>query len=124
MSALLPELDRRDADLTAISPQTPDESLNMQQKKDLGFAVLPDPGNILAGHVGIPTARPPKRAPPSSAWGLYLTTVNADATIALPMPAHPGPRPRPCPALDRRAPDYSIRSETSEILAAPDRAGR
>lgn len=121
---LLPELAQRDVTPIAISPQTPDESLNMQQKNDLGFAVLSDPGNILAGHVGILTAPTPEARAAQLRLGLDLTTVNADATIALPMPATLVLDPDLVLRWIDVHPDYSTRSETGEILAALDRAGR
>ena len=37
------------AQLVAISPQTPDESLNVKEKNGLDFEVLSDNGNIVAG---------------------------------------------------------------------------
>ncbi len=36
------------AELVAISPQTPNESLNIQQKNELNFEVLSDNGNIVS----------------------------------------------------------------------------
>ena len=36
------------AQLIAISPQTPDESLNIKEKNELSFEVLSDNGNIVA----------------------------------------------------------------------------
>ncbi len=36
------------AELVAISPQTPDESLNVKEKNELNFKVLSDNGNIVA----------------------------------------------------------------------------
>ena len=120
---LLPELEQRDVALVAISPQTPDESLSMQQKHELGFAVLSDPGNILAGHVGILTAPTPEARAAQLRLGLDLTTVNADGTLAIPMAA--------TLVLDGDLvlrwidvhPDYSTRSETGEILTALSHAG-
>src|ERR1700679_1626429 len=52
---LLPELARRGVALVAVSPQRPDGSLSMQEKNNLRFAVLSDPGNKLAASVGILT---------------------------------------------------------------------
>lgn len=34
--------------MVAVSPQNPDESLNMQEKNDLSFEVLSDPKNLIA----------------------------------------------------------------------------
>jgi peroxiredoxin len=39
-----------------VGPQTPDGSLTMQQKHDLAFAVLSDPGNVLTHDLGIVAA--------------------------------------------------------------------
>ncbi len=44
----LTEIHALGAKLVAISPQTPDESLNMKEKNELDFEVLSDNGNIVA----------------------------------------------------------------------------
>ena len=53
---LLPELTRRGFAMIAVSPQTPDGSLSMQEKNELTFTVVSDPGNTLAPELGILTA--------------------------------------------------------------------
>jgi len=45
---LLNEIHDLGAELVAISPQTPDESLNVKEKNELDFEVLSDNGNIVA----------------------------------------------------------------------------
>ena len=45
---VLPELQAAGASLVAISPQTPDESLNIKEKNELQFEVLSDNGNLVA----------------------------------------------------------------------------
>lgn len=45
---VLPEIHSLGARLVAISPQTPDESLNFQEKNELQFEVLSDNGNMVA----------------------------------------------------------------------------
>lgn len=45
---ILPEIKALGAELVAISPQTPDESLNITEKNELQFEVLSDNGNIVA----------------------------------------------------------------------------
>ena len=52
-AALRPLLALRHFDLVAVSPQKPDGSLSAQEKNDLPFPVLSDPGNRLAGELGI-----------------------------------------------------------------------
>ena len=44
----LDEIHTLGAELVAISPQTPDESLNIKEKNELKFEVLSDNGNIVA----------------------------------------------------------------------------
>lgn len=119
---LLPQLTERGVRLLAISPQAPDGSLSMQEKNELAFGVLSDPGNVLAGRLGILTGPSEEARAAQLQLGLDLTTVNADATITLPMPA--------TTVLDARHvvrwidvhPDYSTRSEPQQILDALDRA--
>jgi peroxiredoxin len=96
----------------------------MQQKHGLRFAVLSDPGNTLAGHLGILTAPSIEARAAQLRFGLDLTDVNADGTVALPMPT--------TVVLDDDQvlrwidvhPDYSTRSEVDDILAALGRLGR
>jgi hypothetical protein len=64
---LLPQLTERGVRLLAISPQTPDGSLSMQEKNELAFGVLSDPGNVLAGSASSP-GRPTRPAPPNCNW--------------------------------------------------------
>jgi peroxiredoxin len=117
---LLGELDHRGVTLVALSPQTPDGSLSMQEKNDLGFAVLSDPGNSLARSVGILTAPSQEARAAQLQLGLDLETVNADGTTAIPMPTVL------ILASDLTVrwvdvhPDYTTRSEPAEILAALD----
>ncbi len=50
---LLPGLTERGIKLVAISPEKPDASLTMQQQDGLGFAVVSDPANAVAGGLGL-----------------------------------------------------------------------
>jgi peroxiredoxin len=51
--AILPEIKALGASMVAISPQTPEYSLSMAQKHDLGFEVLSDVGNVVARQYGL-----------------------------------------------------------------------
>ncbi len=118
---LLPALSNRMVPLIAVSPQRPDGSLTMQQKHDLAFAVLSDPGNVLARVMGIVTAPSPEARAAQIRLGLDLTAVNADGTAALPWPTTAIlDADRTLRWIDVH-PDYSTRSEASEIIAAFDR---
>ena len=117
---LLPALSDRAVRLIAVSPQGPDGSLTMQQKHDLAFAVLSDPGNVLARLIGIVTAPSQEVRAAQLRLGLDLTQINADATTALPWPT--------TAILDAGRtlrwidvhPDYSTRTEADDIITALD----
>jgi peroxiredoxin len=85
-SQLVPALAEQGIPLIAISPQTPDGSLSTQQTKELTFTVLSDPGNQIAGRLGILTAPSDGARAAQMKLGLDLTQVNADGTATLPMP--------------------------------------
>jgi peroxiredoxin len=84
---LLPPLTERGVKLVAISPQKPDGSLTMPHQHGLTFTVVCDPGNTLAGRLGILTQPPDECRAAQLRLGLDLTGVNADGTVTLPMPA-------------------------------------
>lgn len=115
---LAPELDGRGIALVAISPQTPDGSLTMQEKHELTFPVLSDPGNRIASALGILTGPSTDVRAAQTALGLDLTAANADDTTGLPMPT--------VVLLDADGvlrwidvhPDYTTRTEPSDVLAA------
>lgn len=83
---LVPALAEQGIPLVAISPQTPDGSLSTQETKELTFTVLSDPGNQIAGQLGILTAPSDGARAAQLQLGLDLTKVNADGTTTLPMP--------------------------------------
>jgi peroxiredoxin len=120
---LLPQLTERGIRLVAISPQKPDGSLTMQQKHSLAFTVVSDPGNTIAGRLGILTHPSEEARAAQVQLGLDLTSINADGTSTLPMPA--------TAILDASRtirwidvhPDYSTRTEPQQVIAALDHLG-
>ena len=115
---LLPQLTERSIRLVAISPQKPDGSLTIQQKNGLAFAVVSDPGNVIAGRLGILTRPSDEARATQLQLGLDLTSVNADGSLTLPMPA--------TVILDASRtirwidvhPDYSTRTEPRQVIDA------
>jgi alkyl hydroperoxide reductase subunit AhpC len=86
--------------------------------------VLSDPGNRIAGNLGIVTAPSDEALSAQLQLGLDLTAVNADGTTGLPMPATiVVDADRVVQWIDVH-PDYTTRSEPIEILAALDAVGR
>jgi peroxiredoxin len=121
---LLPALTERGVRMIAISPQAPDGSLSMQQKHELAFTVLSDPGNGIARELGILTRPSDEARAAQLELGLDLTAVNADGTTGVPMPT--------VAILDADHvlrwidvhPDYTTRTEPAEVLSALDQLGR
>jgi peroxiredoxin len=115
---LVPELARRGVEMIAISPQTPDGSLSTKATKELTFSVLSDPGNQVAGQLGILTAPTEEVKEAQAKLGLDLTAVNADGSYGLPMPT--------VAIVDDVGtirwidihPNYATRTEPGDILAA------
>ena len=118
---LLPQLTERGIRLVAVSPQQPDGSLTMQQKHSLAFTVVSDPGNVIAGRLGILTRPSDEARAAQRQLGLDLASVNADGTVTLPMPAvvifDAG---RTVRWIDVH-PDYSTRTEPRQVIGALDR---
>ncbi len=120
---LLPELQRRDVALIAVSPQLPDGSLTMIQKHHLTFSVLSDPGLTLAGQVGVVMQLSDMTRQAVIDAGLNFAARNIDGSAALPMPT--------VLILDgdhvvrwiEVNPDWTERSEPAEIVAALDALG-
>jgi peroxiredoxin len=84
--AVVPELDAAGVALIAISPQKPDGSLSMQEKNELTFSVVSDPGNQIAGHLGILTRPIDGAREAQASLGLDISEHNADGTHTIPMP--------------------------------------
>jgi peroxiredoxin len=118
---LVPELARRAVGFVAVSPQAPDGSLSTQEKNELTFTVLSDPGNQVARAVGILTAPSAEARAAQLELGLDLVEVNADGTTGLPMPTTVIVDADHVIRWIDVHPDYTTRSEPSEILAALDR---
>ena len=114
---LVPALAELGVALIAISPQKPDASLSTKQSKELTYTVVSDPGNQIAGQLGILTAPSADAADAQAGLGLDITEVNADGTRTLPMPT--------VVIVDAASvirwidvhPNYSTRTEPAEILA-------
>jgi hypothetical protein len=59
----------------------------MQEKHELTFTVLSDPGNQLAQQLGVVTAPSPEALDAQRSHGLELTERNADGSVNIPMPS-------------------------------------
>ncbi len=75
------------AQLVAISPQTPDESLNMQEKNQLRFEVLSDNGNIVARQYTTVFRNADAPVATMDQLGIDFNAHYADDSQELPVPA-------------------------------------
>jgi peroxiredoxin len=92
----------------------------MQQKHNLAFTVVSDPGNTIAARLGILTQPSDEARAAQLQLGLDLTSVNADATVILPMPATVIiDASRTVRWIDVH-PDYSTRTEPRQVIGALD----
>ncbi|MEV6175229.1 peroxiredoxin-like family protein [Streptomyces sp. NPDC051954] len=115
---LVPALTGRQVKLIAISPQAPDGSLTMQEANELTYTVLSDPGNQIAGTLGILTRPSDDARAAQESLGVDIAGGNADGTDSLPMPT--------VVIVDAAGiirwidvhPNYATRTETEEILGA------
>ena len=117
---LAPALADRGVAMIAVSPQKPDGSLTVAETNELSYAVVSDPGNQIAAVLGILTEPSANALAAQEKVGLDLAEQNADGGRTLPMPTtvvvdHTGV----IRWIDVH-PNYTTRSEVSEILAAVD----
>jgi peroxiredoxin len=114
-------LQERGVELIAVSPQKPDGSLSMQEKLDLAFPVVSDPGNALAAQLGVLMASSGEEVLSAQRQlGLDVRAINADGTEGLPMPTV-----LLIDAEHRLAwidvhPDFTTRTEVEDVLHAVD----
>ncbi|GFE15666.1 peroxiredoxin [Streptomyces glebosus] len=114
------DISARGAQLVAISPQVPDESLTLTEKHSLAFDVLSDIGSDTAKQFGISFDLPDDLAVVYESFGFDLQRVNGGHPRSLPVPA--------TYVIDRDGTirwsfldtDYTARAEPSDILSALD----
>jgi peroxiredoxin len=114
----LPEITRFGAQLVAISPQTPDESLSTAEKNELAFSVLSDVGSVTAKAFGIAFDLAEELRPIYARFGHALPDKNGDDSWVLPIPATYVIDTEGTIALAFRDVDYRNRLEPTEIITA------
>jgi peroxiredoxin len=114
---LLPQLSEFGAQLVAISPQSPDESLSTVQKASLEFTVLSDPACRLAQQVGIAFQQADAVLTAQRELGLDLPQVNAEGATRLPRPTVLIVDQGGVVRFVDVQPDYTARTEVADIIA-------
>jgi peroxiredoxin len=114
----LPEIAQFGAQLVAISPQTPDESLSTAEKNKLAFCVLSDVGSVAAKSFGIAFDLAEELRSIYARFGHALPDKNGDESWTLPIPATYIIDSDGTIALAFLDVDYRNRLEPAEIMAA------
>jgi peroxiredoxin len=114
----LPEIEQLGAQLVAISPQTPDESLSTAEKNELAFAVLSDFGSSTARAYGIAFDLAQELRPIYERFGHALPDKNGGDSWRLPIPATYVVDMDGAVVLAFVDVDYRNRLEPAEIVAA------
>ena len=84
---IMNEIKTAGAQLIAISPQTPDHSLSMQEKHELSFSVLSDTNNKTAENYNLKYKLPDFQQAIQKRSGIELNQYNGDPTFELPVTA-------------------------------------
>ncbi len=114
---ILPEISNLGAQLVAISPNLPDQSLSSVEKYALAFEVLTDTGNELSRSFGLVFTLDESLRPLYQQFGIDLEAANGDSSFELPIPATYVVDTDGTIALAFVDADYSKRLEPDEVVA-------
>ncbi|WP_227999744.1 peroxiredoxin-like family protein [Mycolicibacterium sp. P1-5] len=120
---LVPALAERGVPLIAVSPQKPDGSLSTAEANALTFDVVSDPGNQIASALGIVITPSEASRTVTERLGIDLREANADGGYELPMPTVVVVDGQGVITWRDIHPDYTTRTEVTEILAAVAQLG-
>ena len=115
---LYPGLTARGATLLAVSPQVPEKLLEIKTRHNLSFKLASDTGNRLGKHFGIVFSPSPEAQKNAEAKGINLGEITGTGTAELPMPAVIVIGRDGVIRYADVSPDWLVRTEVEEILAA------
>jgi peroxiredoxin len=122
LEAVRPEIERRGAQLLAISPQTPVNSRKSMRQNSLNFPILSDPHNDVAAAFGLRFVLPDYLVELYKSLRNDLPSFNGDPSWTLPMPARYVVAPDRTILYAEVNPDYTLRPEPEDVLPAIERA--
>ncbi|MBE9030511.1 AhpC/TSA family protein [filamentous cyanobacterium LEGE 11480] len=114
---LLPEFQQAGAQVVAVSPELPDNSLTMQEKHELSFPVLSDVGNVVARDYGLVFSLDASLRPLYQGFGIDIPAHNGDESYDLPVPATYVVDTSGTVRYAYANADYTLRAEPAEVLA-------
>lgn len=115
---MLPDFQAAGAQVIAISPEQPNNSLTIQEKHDLKFPVLSDIGNKVASKYGLVFTLAAELQPLYKSFGLDIPARNGDDSYELPIPATYIIDGSSVVRYAYANADYTKRAEPAEVLAA------
>ncbi len=114
----LPEFASYGATLIAVSPQTPDHSVQTATQKALSFPVVSDVGNVVARQYGLVYRVEPRVVDTLRAIGIDLAAINGDGSGELPLTATFVIDPAGVVRWATVDADFRRRPDAAEIVAA------
>ncbi len=87
LQKFIPEFEKLNTTLVAISPETPDNSLDTKQRNELTFPVLSDKGNVLSKQLKLTFNLKNEIIDIYNSFGLDVEKFNWDTNFELPLPA-------------------------------------
>lgn len=108
----------QNAQLIAVSPQLPDESLSTQQQNELAYTVLSDVSNSLSKKCGLVFTLDERLIPVYDQLGLNILKANGDDSYELPLPATYVIDSQGVIQFAFAHEDYTLRAEPLDVLNA------
>jgi len=115
---LYPELVARGATLLALSPQVPEKLVEIKTRHNLSFRIASDTDNRLGKHFGIVFSPTPEARANAEAKGSNMGETTGTGTWELPMPAVIVIGQDGIIRYAEVSPDWLVRAEAAEVLAA------
>lgn len=114
----LPQFKTQSAQLVAISPQLPDETISTAQKNDLEFDVLSDVSNKVAEQFGLLFTLDERIQALYTQFGIDFEHYYGDKSFKLPLPATYVINQEGIITYAFLNEDYTLRAEPTDIMAA------
>lgn len=118
MQRILDQIHSLGAELVAISPELPDNSLSMTEKNKINFQVLTDQENAFAHQCGLVFTLAEELRPLYKEWGIDLPVHNGENSYELPLPATYVVDQWSRIVLSFVDTDYTKRLEPEDVLSA------
>ena len=120
LNDFLPQFKTKSAQLVAISPQLPDQTLTTAQKNELEFDVLSDIGNKVAQQFGLLFTLDKRIQELYTGFGIDFEHTYGDKTYQLPLPATYVINQEGVITYAFLNEDYTLRAEPSDVMTALD----